>query len=217
MIDSVPQVHCKKRGLKCFPKVRYSDNPMQLIECHDDCFCINYRIVRLHLFRVSVSFAPLPGRPIVPTDKVRMSQNQPFYMSARQQDLSSRTLALAGLSSQDIDDIAADIAVADVDAACGMQPAGRSQNTSRRANRRFATLYPGNLSEHMTAMASALAAVPREPWMLRSNRGGDDDDDDEATDCAKRSSVVWLGRTGELNDASSCRNIPKFFIEICNN
>jgi hypothetical protein len=133
------------------------------------------------------------GYPIVPTEKLRISQHRPFYTSARKQDLSSSTLSLAGLSAQEVDNIAADIAIADATAACGMKSVGKSQNMSSRAKRRFATIYPGD-REHFAAMAGAMAAVPRATWMLQN----DHDDDDDAAQGNKSSSVVWLGRTGML-------------------
>ena len=133
------------------------------------------------------------GRSIAPTEKLRIAQNQPFYTSAKQQELSTRTLSLAGLSSGDVDNIAADIAAADAAAACGLNHSNkRSESTNARSRRRQAALYPGDV-EHFHAIASALAASPMETWMLHAKRREEAEDD---AGSAVRT-VVWLGRSGE--------------------
>jgi hypothetical protein len=141
-----------------------------------------------------------PGRSIFPTEKHRISQKEPFYMSAKRHELTASTLTLAGITRHDVDRIAADVAAADAAAAAAAAAADAKHNAgkSRRATspkrRHGGTIQFGDATHYHAAAAAAAGLTESSKSKLGLL---DEDDGGGDKEGARRTAVAWLGRTGE--------------------
>ena len=117
---------------------------------------------------------------------MRLAQKEPFYMSSKQTELTQSTLSLAGLSHEDVERLAEDVAAADAAAAASQHDRVKS------GRRRCATVLPGDLENQMI-MYEATAAASK----ARLTEAKEDGEVDRVMKDLKRASVVWLGRSGE--------------------
>jgi hypothetical protein len=132
------------------------------------------------------------GRSITPTEKLRIAHKEPFYMSAKERELSSNTLSLSGLTEEDVERISAQVA-ADAAAAAAKR---RNQTGRKKADsRRFATINPGevNMQKQLMHLAAAAARAERGIAEVSEERVMN-----EKLENSKRMSVAWFpGRSGE--------------------
>ncbi len=131
------------------------------------------------------------GRSINPTEKLRIARKEPFYLSAKERELSSNTLLLSGLTEDDVERISAQVA-ADAAAAA----AKRRNQTGRKKtdSRRFATINPGEtMQKQLVHLAAAAARSERGIAELSEERVVD-----ESLENSKRMSMACFpGRSGE--------------------